>query len=180
MPRAGSGVEAARRQLERVLASSGFSRNERLSRFLRFVVEQHLAGRDAEIKESLIAVAVLGRSPDHDPKQDSVVRTEAARLRVRLSEYYLGDGKDDPLVIEMPKGGYVPAFRSMVIGRAHAPQDRRSPRTWIWAAAAVTFAVVLLAARWRFQRQNEPIPIAVLPLINLNQDSANDYFADGL
>jgi hypothetical protein len=106
MPTAGSDVEAARRQLERVLASPGFSRNERLSRFLRFVVEQHLAGKDAEIKESLIAVEVLRRSPDHDPKQDSIVRTEAARLRARLSEYYLGEGKGDPLVIELPKGGY--------------------------------------------------------------------------
>ena len=111
MPAAGSEVEAARRQLEKVLASPGFSRNERLSRFLRFVVEEHLTGRTDELKESVIAVEVLGRSPDHDPKQDSIVRTEAARLRVRLSEYYLGDGKDDPLVIELPKGGYVPALR---------------------------------------------------------------------
>ena len=176
-----SEVEAARRQLEKVLASPGFSRNDRLSRFLRFVVEQHLAGRDDELKESVIAVEVLGRSPDHDPKQDSIVRTEAARLRVRLSEYYLGDGKDDPLVIELPKGGYVPALRPGVAGRAPVPQDRSSPRRWIWAAAAVAFVVVLLAAAWwRLRRQNEPIPIAVLPLINLNQDPANDYFADGL
>jgi TolB-like protein len=183
MPAVESGVEAARRQLEKVLASPGFSRNERLSRFLRFVVEQHLAGRADELKESVIAVEVLGRSPDHDPKQDSIVRTEAARLRVRLSEYYLGDGKDDPLVIELPKGGYVPAFRPSVAGRAPVPQDRRSQRRWLWGAAAVAVAcvVILLAAAWWWlRRQNEPIPIAVLPLINLNQDPANDYFADGL
>ena len=54
-------VEAARRQLERVLASTGFSRNERLAGFLRFVVEQHLEGRDDEIKESVIALEVFGR-----------------------------------------------------------------------------------------------------------------------
>src|SRR5215471_6368184 len=130
MPAVGSEVEAARRQLEKVLASPGFSRNERLSRFLRFVVEQHLAGRDEELKESVIAVEVLGRSADHDPKQDSIVRTEAARLRVRLSEYYLGDGKDDPLVIEVPKGGYVPAFRPSVAGLVPASQNRRSSRRW--------------------------------------------------
>src|SRR6516225_7882634 len=142
MATAGSEVEAARRQLERVLASPGFSRNERLSRFLRFVVEQHLAGRDDELKESVIAVEVLGRSPDHDPKQDSIVRTEAARLRVRLSEYYLGDGKDDPLVIELPKGGYVAALRPGVAGRAPVPQDRSSPRRWIRAAVAVACVVI--------------------------------------
>src|SRR5579871_4898032 len=76
--------DAARQQLERVLASAGFSRNERLSSFLRFVVDQHLQGKDDEIKESVIAVEVFDRGPDHNPKQDSIVRTEAARLRARL------------------------------------------------------------------------------------------------
>ena len=108
-------VEAARRQLERVLASAGFSRNERLARFLQFVVEQHLEGKDDEIKESVIALEVFGRGPDHDPKQDSIVRTEAGRLRARLGEYYVGEGKNDALVIELPKGGYAPVFRQAAV-----------------------------------------------------------------
>ena len=111
MPTQETQSEAARSELARVLASPGFTRNERLSRFLRFVVERRLEGRDGAIKESLLAIVVFGRPPDYDPKQDPIVRTEASRLRARLSEYYLGDGKDDPLVIELPKGGYVPAFR---------------------------------------------------------------------
>ena len=113
-------VEAARRQLERVLASAGFSRNERLARFLQFVVEQHLEGKDDEIKESVIALEVFGRGPDHDPKQDSIVRTEAGRLRARLSEYYVGEGKNDALVIELPKGGYAPLFRQAAVEPARA------------------------------------------------------------
>ena len=111
MPFAEFDLQVARSELERVLASPGFTRNERLGRFLRFVVEKHLEGRDDEIKEYVVAVEVFGRRPDHDPKQDSIVRTEAGRLRARLSEYYLGDGKDDPVIIELPKGG---AFRSCV------------------------------------------------------------------
>jgi TolB-like protein/Flp pilus assembly protein TadD len=181
MPTREGELRAARRQLERVLASPGFARNERQSRFLRFVVERHLEGKDGEIKESLLAIEVFGRPPDYDPKQDPIVRTEASRLRARLSEYYLGDGKDDPLVIELPKGGYVPAFRSGLAGHGPAPHGRRSPRRLLWATAAVACVVVLLAASWwRLRRQNMPVPIAVLPLINLNQDPANDYFADGL
>src|SRR5215813_1615588 len=66
MPEVGSELEAVRKQLERVLASPGFARNERLSRFLRFIVEQHLGGKDSELKESVIALEVFGR-PDHDP-----------------------------------------------------------------------------------------------------------------
>src|SRR5262245_59848664 len=103
--------QAALRQLERILTSPGFARNARLSGFLRYVVERHLEGKDSELKESLVAIEVFGRSPGYDPKQDPIVRTEAIRLRARLSEYYLNGGKDDPLVIELPKGGYVPVIR---------------------------------------------------------------------
>src|SRR6266571_3425793 len=99
-------AETVRKQLEMVLASPGFARNARMSGFLRFVVERHLEGRDGELKESLIAVEVFGRKPDYDPKQDSIVRSEAARLRARLIEYYAGPGRGDSLVIELPKGGY--------------------------------------------------------------------------
>src|SRR5437762_2634587 len=94
----------ALQQLARVLSSSGFARNERMSRFLRFLLERHLQGRDNEIKESMIAVEVFHRKPDYDPKQDSIVRTEAGRLRARLAEYYSGEGSADPLIIELPKG----------------------------------------------------------------------------
>src|SRR5215813_1833311 len=105
--------QAVRQQLERILGSPGFSRNERLSRFLRYVVEGHLKGKDHELKESVIAVEVFGRSPDFDSRLDPVVRTEAVRLRARLSEYYLNEGKADGLLIELPKGGYVPQFREI-------------------------------------------------------------------
>ena len=111
VPTARPDPEAARRQLERVLASPGFLRNERMSQFLRFLAERHLEGHGNQLKESVIAVEVFGRKPDHDPVQDSIVRTEAGRLRGRLAEYYVGEGKDDAIVIELPKGGYTPAFR---------------------------------------------------------------------
>src|SRR5215471_8044705 len=111
MPSVETGGHAVRRQLERVLESEGFASNDRLSGFLRFVVERHLEGTDHELKESVIANEVFGRKPDYNPKRDPVVRTEAGRLRARLSEYYMGPGKDDTLVIEVPKGGYAPVFR---------------------------------------------------------------------
>src|SRR4026207_2275478 len=98
MPSLQSDARAGRRHLERVLESPGFSRNERLSRFLRFIVEGHLDGKDQELKESIIAIEVVGRRPDFDSKLDPVVRTEAARLRARLNEYYLKEGKADALV----------------------------------------------------------------------------------
>src|SRR5215471_15271007 len=115
---------AVRLQLERILSSAVFSRNGRLSRFLRFVVEQRLAGKESELKESVIAVEVC-RKRDYDSKLDSVVRTEAGRLRARLAEYYVHEGSGDPVIIEMPKGGYTPVFRQP---EAAANSDRRVPR----------------------------------------------------
>ena len=187
MPTEETEGQATLRQLDHVLASPGFARNERLSRFLRFVVERHLEGRDAELKESSLAVEVFGRPPDYDPKQDPIVRKEAGRLRALLSEYYLGEGKDDSLIIELPKGGYVPVVREVAAtprpkGPAQAAQPPRPAPRRVWLVASLGALVVLGAAVawWRLRPQNAPIPIAVLPLSNLNQDPAEDYFADGL
>ena len=177
--------QATRRQVDRILASPGFARNERLSRFLRYVVDRHLERRDAELKESLLAVEVFGRPPDYDPKQDPIVRKEAGRLRALLSEYYLGEGKDDPVVIEVPRGGYVPVVREVAVMAepGGSVQNRGpSPQKRVWLAAGIVGVVAVAGALgwWRVQHQNALIPVAVLPLINLNQDPATDYFADGL
>src|SRR5262249_3332401 len=148
-----------------------------------FVIEQELSGRGDQLKESIIGVEVFSREPGYDPRQDSVVRTEAAKLRARLARYY--ETAAAPLVIELPKGAYKPVFRYPPSEDApnqagsHKPQTVR-PRT-LWLAAIVGLLVVAFSAHawWRFH-ESAPIPIAVLPLINLSQDPSNDYFTDGL
>jgi TolB-like protein len=169
--------QAVRRHLDRALASANFARSERLSRFLRFVVERHLAGRDDELKESVIAMEVFGNR-DYDPKQDSIVRTEAGRLRARLAEYYVGSGSGEPVVFELPKGGYVPVFRQ--IEKAPALRKIRPPRRWLLPAVLGCALAASAAVWWWVHAKTTPIAIAVLPLRNLNQDPASDYFADGL
>jgi len=104
-------AERVREQLGRILASAAFADAERASGFLRFVVERALEGHTGEIKESVIAVEVLGRNASSfDSKSDPIVRVEAGRLRDRLSSYYQGGGEADRLLIALPKGGYVPEF----------------------------------------------------------------------
>lgn len=97
-------------QLERVLGDPLFNKSLRLSRFLRFGVERVLAGAAAELKEYTVGVEVFERSTDYSPSLDPIVRIMAGRLRSKLAEYYAGPGVGDPILIEVPRGGYVPQF----------------------------------------------------------------------
>src|ERR1700722_6855703 len=173
---------AVRRQLEGILVSSGFAKKDRLSRFLRFVVERKLAGRAHELKETVIGFEVFERPANYNPKQDAIVRTEAGRLRARLAEYYSGEGKSDALVIELPKGGYVPVFRKADPAMPAEPASTNHRRLWIAVGAALGCVVISVAGLigWRTERKNAPVTIAVLPLDNLNHDPVDDYLADGL
>ncbi len=181
-----AGAEPVRCQLEKILASPEFLRNDRLSKFLRFVVEQQLAGKAAELKESLIGIAVFDRTPGFDPRQDSVVRTEASKLRARLSKYYAGEGAGDPVVIELPKGGYSPVFRQPdeagdgIIPGLKGARPRLGTHLWLTILLAGLALVLAVSGWWWVRHKSAPIAIAVLPLNNLSGDPANDYFADGL
>lgn len=97
--------------LDRISASRHFSRSLRLARFLRFTVEALLEGREDELKERTIGVEVYGRPLQYDARSDPIVRSEAHRLRTRLAAYYAREGSADPVVIEVPKGSYVPELR---------------------------------------------------------------------
>ncbi len=102
--------QAVDAQLEKILASKGFAHAERLSRLLRYTVNEVLEGRGGQIKEHSLGAEVFDRGDAFDPRIDTVVRVEVHRLRSRLKEYYQREGRDAPILIEVPKGGYAPVF----------------------------------------------------------------------
>ena len=104
--------EAIREELKRLLESAIFSQSDRLGRFLRFTVEQVLEGNQDALKEYAIGTEVYDRKPPYHPSRDSIVRSEARRLRAKLKEYYEGEGKHDPIFIYFRLGSYAPVFRS--------------------------------------------------------------------
>ena len=103
--------EAIRKELSRILESSIFVQSDRLGRFLRYTVETTLAGDAETLKEYLIGTEVYDRKPPYHPSVDSIVRSEARRLRTKLKEYYESVGRNDSVFIYYRPGSYVPAFR---------------------------------------------------------------------
>ncbi len=111
-------THSVRAQIDLILASDAFSRSSRMQRFLRFIVEERLAGRGDEIGEYSIGLAVFDRGDDFEPAIDPIVRNDARRLRSKLLEYYRPENRrrEDIVFIDIPKGGYVPAFRALRAG----------------------------------------------------------------
>ncbi len=154
-------AECATTQLAMVCESACLSSAPRLAKLLTFLVDESLAG--SPLKESIVGVSVFGREPGYDPKQDSVVRTEMRRLRAKLVEYYAGEGARDRLIIDLPKGSYVPVFRERQTGLLDRLVPSAPPVTsalsrpaaiWrgtslVWAAVAVSIAVLVALLAWR-------------------------------
>jgi TolB-like protein len=149
-----------RAQLDRIRSSLEFDVSARGRKFLSYIVEETLAGRADRIKAYSIAVEVFGRDASFDAQTDPAVRIEAARIRRALERYYFTAGRDDPIVITMPKGGYVPAFQRIErqpqaeeAATTIAEQPVVPPRSKIsravWSALAALIVIIALAAGYR-------------------------------
>ncbi len=209
MPRVTADPTGIEQQLERVLRSRIFERAQRSQRFLRYLVESALAQPPVVPKEFTIAIDVFDRDASYDPSVDATVRVEASRLRSRLREYYDEEGRDDPWLIEVPKGGYAvvlsertPAERTPALGQPPmaawaqepAPKAIPSPAAArkIGAAAylsAACVAILVLGALFALRRERSPKPaviasppvsLAILPIANRTGDAALNYVTDGL
>jgi hypothetical protein len=120
----GASESAVRQQLARILRSPIFVHSEKLSRFLQFIVEHLISGNQRNLKEYLIGSEVYDRRPPYHPNQDSIVRTEARRLRGKLKEYYETEGKDDPIYVYLRPGSYIPIlqYKEALIGSSKAAE----------------------------------------------------------
>jgi len=108
-------IEAYKEQVRRVILSATFRNAATLKLLLQFLADKTLGSSTESLKEYTIGVEALGRKPDFDPKVDTIVRVQSHRLRLRLKEYYEAEGSKDPILIQLPKGHYVPTFEPMPI-----------------------------------------------------------------
>ena len=148
-----------------------------MSRFLRFVVEQTLNGGAAGIKEYTIGIEVFDKPEHYDPKADSTVRTEAAKLRARLNRYYEVDGRGDSVVISVPKGGYVAVLSERSNGDEVIPPEK-SHRPYLFYL--LTAGILIFAGAWMFRTRSSIsqaprlIPLTTNPELELHPSLSPD------
>ncbi len=188
--------EAVRAEVNKILSSALLQNAPRLSRFLDFVVEKTISGESESIKEYLIGVEVFQKT-DFDPSTSSQVRVQARNLRDKLAEYYQTDGRADSLLIELPKGSYVPTFRPRNTRNAPTPEavrvahpvrrESESPRSSVQAqskraalrlgGAALTIAIGF--AYWVFRPLPQPTLRQTRPLTHDGFEKRGPMLTDG-
>jgi hypothetical protein len=170
--------DASLSQVDRLVASQHLHSSESLCKLLRYLAKHALDHAGSPIKEYQIATEVFGRSEDFDPQVDSMVRVQAGRLRLKLTEYYNTEGLEDPIVVELPKGTYVVSFHprntaamSKVSPGATQISDHAAP-AWRgygnWLVMALSLAVVLVGAT------------AVILALSASRNSAQALEADAV
>ena len=164
---------AAEAQVERLLATQFFNHSRRFPSFLRYVVEQTLAGNSENLKERTLGIEIFGKSADYDTANDPIVRVTAAEIRKRIAQYYQQPGHASELRLSLPPGSYIPQFYFSPAEAALEPETgieadiRGLPEQptqikplysrwtlWIGAATGVlALAAVLSFLAWRQQKQ---------------------------
>ncbi len=158
--------DVSEQQLGKILQSAAFRDSETLKRFLRYSVEHTLHGEGGQLKEYRVGIEVFNRHSSFDPRLDPVVRMAARRLRIKLREYYDGEGSEDPLRIDIPKGSYAATFtrnghldpprtRLTFPTKPSSSEDLAGPlaRTstwrlrfrWVWVSAGILAGIVALS-----------------------------------
>lgn len=106
-------MEDCKAQVHRIIQSNTLRNATTLLSLFQFLTDKTIGGSAESLKEYTIGVEALGRKSDFDPKVDPIVRVQSHRLRVKLKEYYETEGSHDPILIQFPKGHYVPTFEAM-------------------------------------------------------------------
>jgi TolB-like protein len=101
------------KQVEKILVYPLFAVSDILQNFLKYIIHETLSGSANQLKEYTIAVYALNKPPGFRPLHDGIVRVHARRLRDALHSYYNDQRDDDFCEITVPKGSYIPVFKSL-------------------------------------------------------------------
>jgi hypothetical protein len=144
-------------QIDRLVNSHILHSSESLCKLLRYLAVHVLTHPGVPLKEYEIATEVFHRPLDFDPQLDSTIRVQAGRLRLKLAEFYGSEGGEDPILVDLPKGGYILSFHHRTPmphkGLSIAPQSSGPQEAALtasisrkWTIAVIAMFVLLTAA----------------------------------
>ena len=158
--------------IERITASPPFQKSARLRDLLRFMAERSIHGQVQDLTEHSIGSTVFGKPKDYSVVEDSSVRVHVRQLRLKLHEYFDGEGRGETWIVEIPKGAYTTLFRTVEHPSAEKPLMVATPvgfRSWVpflpWALASLFFATTIAA--WFLPRAVVPPPAPPWPVAAL-------------
>ena len=138
--------------IERITASPPFQKSARLRDLLRFMAERSIHGQIQDLTEHRIGSTVFGKPKDYSVVEDSSVRVHVRQLRLKLHEYFDGDGRSETWTVEIPKGAYTTLFRTVEERVTEKPQPEPAPhehssllRFLPWTLAALFFVTTIAA-----------------------------------
>ncbi len=160
-------LEANQTQVQRIVQSQAFRTSEVHRNLLQYLAEKSLSGTADALKEYTVGLDVFAKPESYDPRQESVVRMHVGRLRQKLAEYYRSEGVDDPIFVDVPKGGFKVTFETREIRpepvapvAEEAPAPAKNKRVEIILGALLAVAVVCALILWiqlRHPRQTTSI-----------------------
>src|ERR1700716_1146759 len=141
-------AQEVRREVEILLTSKHFARSEKQSSLLNYLCEKWIEGNAEQLNEYQLALEVFHRRADHSGAEDSIVRVQAHELRRRLNEYYVAEGKDRPIRVEIPKGSYRPQFTRIpvTVPIAGSPPATSGRVSVLSSAVLYGIAVILIVS----------------------------------
>src|SRR5271155_3617515 len=177
-------------QIDTIIKSHSLRGSESLCKLLQYLAKQSLYHPEAPLKEYQIATEVYGRPADFDPQSDSTIRVQAGRLRLKLAEYYAGEGAADPIVVKIPKGSYHLTFEAKpaVVPLQPVALPSREPlaakpvveaATGRWRIASfillagLVISLIVLGVSWNRKR---PDPATVVPAASRASGSLADFW----
>jgi hypothetical protein len=158
--------------IERITATPSFQKSARIRDLLRYMAERTLLGQAADLTEHRIGSAVFGKPEHYSVVEDSAVRVHVRQLRLKLHEYFDGEGRHEPCIVEIPKGAYTTVFRKME-QRASAPSDTAAhpAKGRLWQKAlpwgVATLFLVTTVSAWYFRPHATAPARAPWPLAEL-------------
>jgi hypothetical protein len=164
-------VEAKRQLVSRIAASPHLIKAPRLTELLHYITERSLGDANSGLHEQEIGTVVFGRATNYDTSQDNIVRVQIGHLRRKLEKYFSAEGLTEPLLLEIPRGSYVPHFYARIpavipapvlriIETAEAPVEPAlvapaSKSKWLTLGLAAAVLLLAIGCAWLWQQNRQ-------------------------